>query len=292
MDAGPDFELVVRHFFPGATLHGAQPLTGGVSAQVHRLDLSLGGGSKSTVVLRVHGDDPHALSADREFALLRAAYDAGVPVPRPFGVDADGQLLDRPCVLMPFVEGTTDFVEASRCIDAMAEALASIHALPPRSLPALPERRDPLPETIGFLPDGEEWHALRGWLQRQTNTAFEGTATLLHGDFWPGNVLWRDGRIAAILDWEDAAIGDPMSDVAGACLELRYDHGVGGAARFLEAYQAHMPVDPNRLALWQIYVASAAQRFMGRWGLDPDREAHMRRVALQSIREAGSLLLA
>jgi aminoglycoside phosphotransferase (APT) family kinase protein len=39
---------------------------------------------------------------------------------------------------------------------------------------------------------------------------------LLHGDFWPGNALWRDGALVAILDWEDAAIGDPLADVANA----------------------------------------------------------------------------
>jgi len=36
---------------------------------------------------------------------------------------------------------------------------------------------------------------------------------LLHGDFWPGNVLWKDGRIAAVIDWEDAALGDPLADL-------------------------------------------------------------------------------
>ena len=25
---------------------------------------------------------------------------------------------------------------------------------------------------------------------------------LLHGDFWPGNILWRDGRLVAVIDWE------------------------------------------------------------------------------------------
>lgn len=292
MDGAGGFDAVVRRLFPGATLNGTQSLAGGVSAQVHRLDLTLEGGSKSAVVLRIHGDAPLALSADREFTLLRAVHDAGMPVPRPIDVDADGDVLGRPCLLMPFAEGTTELDDPDRCIDALAGALASIHAVPVRTLPPLPKRRDPLPDMIGFLPEGDEWRQLRAWLEQHEYTSFEGSATLLHGDFWPGNVLWRDGRIAAILDWEDAAIGDPMSDVAGACLELRYDHDVAGAARFREAYAAYRPIDPSRFALWQVYVASAAQHFMGRWGLDPDRETRMRRVALESIREAASLLMA
>jgi hypothetical protein len=45
------------------------------------------------------------------------------------------------------------------------------------------------------------------------------------------------------------------------------------------------------LALWQVYVAAAAQHFMGDWGLAPALEAHMRREALASIQEAGVILM-
>ena len=39
---------------------------------------------------------------------------------------------------------------------------------------------------------------------------------LLHGDYWPGNILWKDGRLAAVIDWEDACLGDPLVDLAMA----------------------------------------------------------------------------
>ena len=61
--------------------------------------------------------------------------------------------------------------------------------------------------------------------------------------------------------------------------------------RFTRAYVKHRVVDRDRLALWQVYVAAAAQRFMGEWGLDPTLEAHMRIEALTSIREAGATLM-
>jgi aminoglycoside phosphotransferase (APT) family kinase protein len=34
-------------------------------------------------------------------------------------------------------------------------------------------------------------------------------SVLLHGDYWPGNILWRDGTIEAVVDWEEAQFGDP-----------------------------------------------------------------------------------
>jgi aminoglycoside phosphotransferase (APT) family kinase protein len=36
----------------------------------------------------------------------------------------------------------------------------------------------------------------------------------LHGDLHPRNVLVRDGRLAAVLDWGDLCGGDPATDLA------------------------------------------------------------------------------
>lgn len=35
-----------------------------------------------------------------------------------------------------------------------------------------------------------------------------------HGDLAGGNVLWRDGRVRGVLDWDLAALDDPAEDVA------------------------------------------------------------------------------
>jgi aminoglycoside phosphotransferase (APT) family kinase protein len=43
--------------------------------------------------------------------------------------------------------------------------------------------------------------------------------SLIHDDYRMGNFIWRADRIAAILDWERAFIGDPMADVAFTRIE-------------------------------------------------------------------------
>lgn len=158
-------------------------------------------------------------------------------------------------------------------------------------LPDLPARIDPLSDVFEYLPESEEWNPLRTYLGSLPHTAYQDLPKLLHGDFWPENLLWHQGAVAAILDWEDAAVGDPLSDVAGCSVELRYKFGTAGMQRFIEAYAAQRTVDLNRLALWQVYVAAAAQRYMGGWGLDAGLEAHMRAEALASIRDAGLVLM-
>ena len=45
-------------------------------------------------------------------------------------------------------------------------------------------------------------------------------STLLHGDFWSGNLIWRHGRLTRVIDWEDAEIGDPLSDLSITRLDM------------------------------------------------------------------------
>ena len=41
-------------------------------------------------------------------------------------------------------------------------------------------------------------------------------ATILHGDWAPYNVVWHDGRVAGVIDWDLARPGDPLDDLAFA----------------------------------------------------------------------------
>ena len=288
------FGDIVAGCFPGARLEASAPLTGGVSADVHRLDVRFDDGRTARLVLRAHGASHSGHAADLEYSLLEALHRGGLPVPEPLKVDTSGRMAATPFVVMAYVEGTSEIpaAETAQRLAAMADVLARIHGFPAADLPALPSRLDPLPEVFDFLPADREWDALRAHLHARADTAFVGAPVLLHGDFWPENLLWKDGTIAAILDWEDAAIGDPLSDLAAARVELRYQLGASAMERLTADYARHREVDRDRLALWQVYVAAAAQHFMGEWGLPPAREAHMRAEAMASIRDAAAVLLA
>lgn len=281
--------------FDDARLLKAERLTGGVSADVHRLDLAFPDGTTRQVVLRAHGENHWGLPPAVEFQLMEALHAAGLPVPEPLRMDASGTILSDPYLIMAYVDGTTTLPEAvvDERLETMGETLARIHGRLPPGLPSLPTRIDPLPELFDFLPRGDEWEPLARHLRGLANTAYDGPPSLLHGDYWPENLLWQDARLAAILDWEDAAVGDPLSDLAAARLELSYRYEQDLIDLFTRAYVGDGKApDPERLALWQIYVAAAAQRYMGDWGLPADREAHMRRMALASIREGAGALMA
>ena len=40
-----------------------------------------------------------------------------------------------------------------------------------------------------------------------------GPATIVHGDYRLGNVMFTGDRLSAIFDWELATIGDPLADI-------------------------------------------------------------------------------
>jgi hypothetical protein len=43
---------------------------------------------------------------------------------------------------------------------------------------------------------------------------YDGPPVLVQGDTGPGNFMYRDGKVAGIIDWELAHLGDPMDDIA------------------------------------------------------------------------------
>ena len=99
---------------------------------------------------------------------------------------------------------------------------------------------------------------------------------LLHGDFWPGNVLWRDGRLAAVIDWEDATLGDPLADLAISRLEILWAFGIDAMFRFTHHYQSITPFDFANLAYWDLCAALRPASKIAEWGLDDMTEKAMR----------------
>jgi Ser/Thr protein kinase RdoA (MazF antagonist) len=62
----------------------------------------------------------------------------------------------------------------------------------------------------------------------------------VHGDFYRGNLLARDGAVRAILDWDDARMEPLLLETAGATFEFSRDRAhrldPDRARRFLSAY--------------------------------------------------------
>jgi len=74
---------------------------------------------------------------------------------------------------------------------------------------------------------------------RAQAATFEGPPVWVHGDIAIGNLLLRDGRLGAVIDFGSSAVGDPSCDLVIAWVFLE------GAGR--ESFQQSAPADE---AMW------------------------------------------
>lgn len=257
-------------------------------------------GTTDRVVVRQHGAATWKPLEEgvtsTEYALLEVLADAGLPVPRPRLLDLSGTVLPAPYLVLPFVDGTTEpRMPSSAAVERMAGFLARLHELDVASRPippTLPRRANPMPELLEYLDDGLK--DLRRLLERRPAEPVAPLAeSVLHGDFWPGNVLWRGHELVAVIDWEDAAMGDPLSDLACCRVELACAYGEAAMEAFTRHYLRARDgaVDRERLALWELYVSSAALASMDQWGIEPRVLASRRSTTATFLKRAATLVL-
>lgn len=277
---------VARRIEPQAALLRAWALHGGVSAQVTAFEMARPDGKTRTLVLRVHGaadrgQNPHV--AEHEYRVLQIVHAAGLPIPAPVTFDASGDILPLPYLVVEYVEGApaTQTADPARLVAQMAAFLAGLHRIDAdrAGLSFLRRVEDGVAGALRRPPDklDEELHESRiratlaaAWPLPQRNRT-----VLLHGDYWPGNVLWRDAGsagdaagIAAVIDWEDAATGDPLADLANARLELLWAFGADAMQEFSARYLSLADVDAAHLPYWDLYAALRPIAGMAGWGLD------------------------
>jgi aminoglycoside phosphotransferase (APT) family kinase protein len=170
----------------------------------------------------------------REFRVLTALTDTDVPVPTPLALCEDARVLGAPFYLMRFVDGVVldrpdvldriDGDTARRCCEQLVDTLVALHAHPPAERGLADFGR---PD--GFLARQvrrwhSQWQASQTTPREQVDRLVERfaaalptgqPAAIVHGDYRLTNVLFGPdlARIAAVVDWEMATIGDPLTDL-------------------------------------------------------------------------------
>ena len=178
---------------------------------------------------------PGAHDVLREARFMGSLRDTPVPVAAVLAIAQAGEVIDVPFYVMSFAEGpvvTTETPaplaqpETRREIGAaLIDTLADLHAVDwraaglgdlgrPDGFNARHLRRMArlIADADGNLPP--DFETARAWLSAEVPA--ESGAAIVHSDYRIGNVVLAPrppGRVAAVLDWELAAIGDPLFDV-------------------------------------------------------------------------------
>ncbi len=183
---------------------------------------------------------PSAHDVLREARVLGAVGPTPVRAPAVLAVGEDPGIIGAPFFLMEAVEGDVITASVPPALDTPAErrnigmelvdALAELHAVPWQAAglegfgkPTGYTQRQ-LRRFLGLWDHNRtreigEVERVAAWLR--DNLPESGPATIVHGDFRLGNVMFArraPARLATILDWEMSTIGDPLADVGYLCM--------------------------------------------------------------------------
>lgn len=276
---------VLQHFLRDACAADAvqvaplQLLSGGAIQQNWDLTVEIDGGPHAGVrhwVLRT--DAPATVAAslprEREYAIIRFAHARGLGAPRPLFLCNDASVIGQPFFVMEKLPGVAAGHKVVRLdlnrralAQELAQAAARIHAIRPpvAELPFLKTylARDVIQACRDYLDTLDEPHPVLEWglrwCERRVPAGEE--TTFVHRDFRTGNYLVHEGKLAGLLDWEFAALGNPLEDIGWICAKcwcFRHEHHiVGGVADlddFIPAYEAASgrKVPPEALRYWQV----------------------------------------
>lgn len=239
----------------------------------------------------------------REYQVIRALYQAQgrggrVPVAEPLLLCQDTSVTGAPFFVTAKVPGTvfhrgghsaTLGVSQARALShALVDTLAALHLLDVRAAGLADFAR-----TDQFLiRQVDRWDRLHAAsasrevprlarLAAGLRAAVPGDerTTILHGDYRLENVVMSNtgyGRIAAVLDWEAASLGDPLVDLG---LLLTFWEGAGAPAKPIAAAHTQARGFPS--------VRQMAERYTLKAGCDPSRIGWY--IALNHYRVAGLL---
>ena len=208
----------------------------------------------------------------RQAPLMRALFEAGVPVPRvPWAYD-DNPWFEVPFIVMERLPGRVFFVwdppamfersaaAAEPLWEQCATALAHMHQFDWRTHLADWEKPEALTDQI------TRWERIYAqapepaWIKAAEATEKALFATrpdgepvgLFHGDYQPGNLLYHAGKLTGIIDWEISGIGAKLLDIGWLMM-------IADAANWTPVYHPIFPLSPERLRA--AYEHGVGQRY-------------------------------
>ncbi|MET0144079.1 MAG: phosphotransferase family protein [Ilumatobacteraceae bacterium] len=231
----------VQRVVAGGRRLGYVITSGGASPQQYYLAVEPGDATA--------GDRPSGLRKEAE--VFRRLAAGGVPVPTVVAVHPTVDAM-----LMHLVRGTaaysqlTDPAERELVARDFIRSLAAAHRVDPHvdPVPGLDPTGSARDHLLAFI---DQWEAeYRGgrhgadvlmehalaWLKANAPAPVRPLA-FVQGDTGPGNFMFDEGKVTAIVDWELAHLGDPFEDLGWLSMRAAQDPFTDLAARF-EDYSA------------------------------------------------------
>ena len=209
------FEQIAKAIDPNASVISTRKLGGGISCRMDVLEFSNDGEKTEQVVVRQYYENEKPQEdrpSRRESIALRAVDEQGVSAPKLIFGEETEVLLGRPSIVISYLDGVPNPApaDATDWARQLARAIARVHMIDiagdlesfPGSMTASVGRwmdADNPPEHFAKNELGPAvWKAMR----QMWPTVDVSSKQLIHTDLWPGNTVWKDEPLLAIVDWE------------------------------------------------------------------------------------------
>lgn len=251
-------DLILEQFVDWANL----PVTPVAKSSMDNRTFRLG----DTLSIRLPTAEPYALAVEKEQQWLpKLAKHLPVPIPSPVG-------MGKPCEKYPFkwsvyqwLEGEDSdtlsesdkrtfaqeiglFLKALHQIDTVGGPKAGLHNYYRGASPKTYD--EGTQEALRMLEDHIDTKAATAVWEQALLSEWPHVPVWIHGDFASGNILVKDGRLAAVIDFGCIGIGDPACDLVIAWTFLK------GEAR--EAFKKAIGLDAQtweRARGWALWKA-------------------------------------
>ncbi len=205
--------------------------------------------------------------------LPRLAPHLPLPIPEPVALGEPGEGYPYAWSIYRWIEGQPASLDAIGDLATFATDVAGFLAAPagdrrhrwartgsPQLLPrrSAPDVRTTRPQAIAELGDAIPAESALQILDEAMTAEWPGRPVWFHGDVATGNLLVRDGRLSAVIDFGTSGVGDPACDVVIAWTLL------DGESR--AAFRRTLGVDPGMWArgrgwaLWKALITYAEHR--------------------------------
>lgn len=215
----------------------------------------------------------YAAQVDKEQAWLpRLAPQLPLPIPQPLGlgqpaegypwrwsiyrwIDGQAASRDRIADLPAFARDLAAFLKALQGLDTAGGPAPGPHNFLRGLSPAVYDAQTQ--EALADLEGEIDTPLAREVWEAALRSAWSGPPVWSHGDVAAGNLLVKDGRLSAVIDWGIMSVGDPACDLTIAW--TLFD------AESRAAFREALPLDPGTWArgrgwaLWKALILMAGQ---------------------------------
>lgn len=279
------FEQHVEHCRAGGQVTALQ-FKGGQSNPTYWVGFTGNDGTECDFVLRKKPPGqllPSAHAVEREYRIIRALGDAGVPVPRALALCEDPAVIGTPFFVMNHVTGRIfwdprlpDLAsndERRAMYEDLVGALAALHRVDYAAVGL-----GDYGKVGGFIgrqvarwsqqyeasrtSDIPAMETLMSYLSRHLPADDE--TTLVHGDYRLDNVIMAADKpkALAIIDWELSTLGHPVSDLAYLC--MGYHLALPGRGSLVGCDVKELGI-PNESEMVDIYCHATGRKSIPSW---------------------------